>query len=92
VLVDTDNLVTADEFRKNLAKYAEAARAGHGPVAVTQDAKVIGFWVDPGEYEALVGLAVKDLLDARAKGPTVSHEEARERIQDVLRRVSAKKK
>lgn len=34
VLIDTDNLVSSEEFRRDLDKYMSAAQEGRGPVAV----------------------------------------------------------
>jgi len=90
MLVDTDNLVTAEVFRKDLDKYVAAARQGSGPVAVTQGSEVVGFFVSREEYEAMYGTAVRRLLASRADGPTVSQEEARKRIGEVSRRASRK--
>ena len=90
MLVDTNNLVTAEQFRKHLEKYIAAAQEGSGPVAVTQDAEVVGFFIGKAEYEALHGAAVKDLLTARAQGPTVAHDEVRAHIQKVIKRSGGK--
>ena len=86
MLVDTDNLVSADQFRKDMPKYVAAAREGSGPIAITDNAEVVGFFISAAEYEAMFGAAVKQLLTERAKGPTVSHEEARAKIREVARR------
>jgi prevent-host-death family protein len=88
MLVDTDNLVPAEEFRRHLDKYVAAAQRGSGPVAVTKDSEVVGFFVSPQEYEAVYGAVVRSLLTARADGPTVSHDEARARIRKITRRPS----
>jgi prevent-host-death family protein len=90
MLVETDNLVPADEFRKELDKYVAAAREGCGPIAITQNSEVVGFFIGAEEYEALFGVAVKKLLAARADGPTITHEEAWARIREVTRRYSPK--
>ena len=84
MLVDTRNLVSAESFRRDLDKYVATARSGHGPVAVMQDNQVVGVWMAPEEYEALFGVAVRDLLAGRMTGPTVSQQQARTRIRQVL--------
>ena len=84
MLVDTDNLVTSEEFRRDLDRYLAAAQEGRGPVAVTKGSKVIGFFVGPDDYEAMFGTAVKELLQARMSGPTVSHGEVDEGIRKRL--------
>jgi prevent-host-death family protein len=83
MLVDTDNLVTADEFRKDLDKFVAAARQGLGPVAITQNSELVGFFVGREEYEAMFGTAVRALLSSRAEGPTVSQKEVRARVGAV---------
>lgn len=85
MLVDTDNLVSSEEFRRDLDKYVSAAQEGRGPVAVTKGSKVVGFFIGPDDYEAMFGAAVKELLAARMTGPTVSHGEVREQIRKRLR-------
>lgn len=90
MLVDTDNLVTTEEFRRDLAKYVAAAGKGQGPVAVTQGSKVVGFFVGAEEYQALFGAAVRRLLSSRRNGPTVSHEEVRQSVKETLRRTQRK--
>ena len=84
MLVETDNLVSAEQFRKRLNKYLTAAQQGCGPIAVTRKSEVVGFFISAQEYEALFGNAVRDLLEARADGDTVSHEEVREQLSTIL--------
>ena len=86
MLVDTNNLVTTEQFRRDLDKYVTAARQGGGPVAVMQDTKVVGVFINPDEYEAMCGEAVQRLLTARAKGPKITHEQTRERLDKVIAR------
>lgn len=85
MLVDTDHLVTSEEFRRDLDRYVAAVQEGHGPVAVTRGSKVVGFFIGPEDYEAMFGVAVKELLDTRMTGPTVSHDKVREAIRKRLR-------
>jgi prevent-host-death family protein len=87
MLVETDNLVTADDFRKNLDKYFDAARHGRGPVAITQNSELVGFFIGPDEFEAMFGSAVHSLLSSRTKGRLHSQEEVRASI----RKLTAKK-
>lgn len=86
MLVEINNLVSSREFRKNLEQYIAAAKGGSGPVGVTEDSQVVGFFISRKEYEALYGAATQELLAARMKGPTVSHEEVREHIRKLVRR------
>ena len=86
MLVDTKNLVSSDEFRRDFDRFAAAAREGGGPVAVTRDSEVIGFFIGPDEYEAVFGAAVRDLLTSREKEETVSQDEAREHVRATIRR------
>jgi prevent-host-death family protein len=90
MLIETCNQVSAEDFRKELDKYVAAARKGGGPIAITQDSEVVGFFIAADEYEAMFGAAVKKLLSARARGPTVTHEEARARLRKVSRPNSRK--
>jgi PHD/YefM family antitoxin component YafN of YafNO toxin-antitoxin module len=90
MLVDTSNLVTEEQFRKELAKYVTAAQKGQGPIAVTRDTEVLGFFISAQEYETLFGATVHELLAARAKGATLSHEEARARIRKTIQAASRK--
>jgi len=90
MLVDTDNLVPVAQFRKDLEKYINAIQQGGGPVAVTQDSEVVGFFISREEYETMFATAVRELLSSRMKGPTVSQEEARARVRATLRHSAAK--
>jgi PHD/YefM family antitoxin component YafN of YafNO toxin-antitoxin module len=90
MLVETENLVSTEKFRKELDKYVAAARQGHGPIAITEDSEIVGFFVGAEEYEAMFGAAVRTLLAARATGKTVSHEEVRARIRKITRHGSGK--
>ena len=40
--------------------------------------------ISPADYESLFGMAVRDLLESRSSGPTVSHQQAKTRIRRVL--------
>jgi len=87
MLVETDNLVTADEFTKHLEKYVEAARQGTGPIAVLRNDEVIGVFISPEEYEAMFGAAVRKLLSSRAsETATVPHERLRDSVRERIRR------
>ena len=86
MLVDTNNLVSAEQFCQEMDKYVAAAREGAGPVAVLQDSEIVGFFIGPDEYEAMFGVAVKDLLSSRTNGPKVTHKQAKARIKNVIDR------
>jgi hypothetical protein len=80
MLVEIDNLVPVDDFRKSLDKYIAAARNGCGPIAVTMNSEVVGFFIAAAEYDAMMGAAVNKLLSSRSKGPTIKHSQVRSRI------------
>jgi hypothetical protein len=84
MLVDTENLVTADRFRSNFDQFVTAAQQGNGPVAITRDSEVIGVFLSPEEYQAAFGVNVKKLLKSRERGPTVDHEFVRKEAQKVI--------
>ena len=63
MLVDTDNLVSAERFQKFFKKYVAAAKAGCGPIAVTRKSEVVGFFLGAEEYDSLFGIAVNELLE-----------------------------
>ena len=84
MLVDTNNLVPAEQFQRELGKYIADLRRGSGPLAITKDAQVVGVFISKDEYEALHGAAVKALLAERSQGPTVSHEEVRKHARNVI--------
>ncbi len=86
MLVDTENLVSAEKFRKHFDRYVAAASQGRGPVAVTQDSEVIGVFMSPAEYDSLFGHEIAELLKSREKGPTVSHEDACRQLEKVVKR------
>ncbi len=86
MLIDTDNLVSAEKFRKDFDRYAAAAGEGRGPVAITRDSEVIGVYMSLQDYDAHFGSEIADLLKSREKGPTVSHEEACRQLQKVIKR------
>jgi PHD/YefM family antitoxin component YafN of YafNO toxin-antitoxin module len=90
MLVDTGNLVTEKQFREKLDKYVAAARKGQGPIAVTRDAEVLGFFISAEEYQTLYGVTIHELLTSRAKEETVSHEEARNHIRKTIKAASRK--
>lgn len=90
MLVETDNLVTTEQFRADLEKYVAAARHGEGPIAITENSEVVGVLINPDEYEAMFGAAVKNLLSSRMEGPTVSQQDARDHIASTIRRSRAK--
>ena len=85
MLVETNNIVSAETFRNDLDRFIAAAQGGSGPVAITHDAEIVGFFISRDEYDALFGTAVKELLQSRRRGPTVSQQEARRRIGEVIR-------
>jgi PHD/YefM family antitoxin component YafN of YafNO toxin-antitoxin module len=86
MLVETDNLVTADAFQRDFQRFVEAAGKGSGPVAITRDSRVVGVFMSPAEYDALFGAAVRKLLKSREKGPTVSHDDVRKRSEQIIKR------
>ncbi|MBI3463133.1 MAG: hypothetical protein HY000_08760 [Planctomycetes bacterium] len=88
MLVETTNIVSADTFRKELDRFIAAAQGDSGPVAITHDAEIVGFFIGREEYETLFGTAVKELLRSRRRGPTVTQQEARARVGEVIRRKS----
>jgi prevent-host-death family protein len=90
MLVKTRKLVSAEEFRNGLEKYLEAARKGSGPIGITQDSEVIGFFITAEDYERLYGAAIKKLLSSRMKCKTVSTKEVRTRIRSLLQERSKK--
>jgi prevent-host-death family protein len=90
MLVETDNLVSAEQLRKGLNKYLKAANQGRGPIAVTHKSEVVGFLLGAREYEALFGAAVRNLLESRTDGATVSHEEVRDHVKAMVRSHSRK--
>ncbi len=87
---ESDNVVPADVFRKKLDKYVAQARKGSGPIAVTKNSEIVGFFVSAADYEAMFGTAVKALLSSRARGPSLTHSQARARIRKLTRRVARK--
>ncbi len=92
MLVETENLVPVEQFRKQLDRYITAARNGQGPIAVVRDNKVIGYFVSPEEYEAVHQAGLMEFLESRLKGPTVSHQAAEAHVRKFLQRRSRKKR
>ena len=86
MLVETDNLVSADTFREDFDQFVDAATKGCGPVAITRDSRVVGVFMSPDEYDALFGGAIRTLLKSREKGPSVSHEDVRRQAEQVIKR------
>ena len=84
MLIDTQNLVDSESFRREPERYMTAASAGNGPVAVMKDARVIGVLVDPDEYEQMFGVAVRELLSSRMAGPTLTQDEVKAGIQKLI--------
>jgi PHD/YefM family antitoxin component YafN of YafNO toxin-antitoxin module len=86
MLVETDNLVTADAFQKDFLHFIDVAGKGNGPIAITRDSRVVGVFMSPDEYDAVFGTAVRKLLQSRDQGPTVSHDEVRRRSEQIIQR------
>jgi prevent-host-death family protein len=86
MLIDTDNLVSAETFQKHFERYVAVAGQGRGPVAVTKNSEVIGVFMSLSDYDALYGQEIAELLKSREKGPTVSHEEVRRRSKQIIQR------
>jgi hypothetical protein len=51
MLVDTANIVSVEDFCREVDRFAAAAKEGSGPVAISRDADIIGFFIGPEEYE-----------------------------------------
>jgi hypothetical protein len=83
MLVDTDNLVSSDDFQRNFEKFAKAVKKGKGPVAVMKNGEVMGFFVAPDYFE-FSGSGIRDLLASRMDGPTVSQEEAEKYVVERM--------
>jgi PHD/YefM family antitoxin component YafN of YafNO toxin-antitoxin module len=67
MLIDTENIVTKDEFRKGLDKYLAAARRGAGPVAVIDGSKVVAVFISSKEYQALLDDRMTDATSSQAE-------------------------
>ena len=90
MLVETNNLVSTEDFRKELDKYVAAARDGCGPIVLTKESEIVGFFLSADEYEVMFGATVSDLLSSRSKGPKVPHEKVKARIRKITRPGSQK--
>ena len=86
MLVDTRNLVSAQKFKRDLSRFIDAAKEGHGPVAVTQDSEIVGFFVSAQQYESLCDREVYDLIQSRMNEPTISHAEVKKRMAKRFKR------
>jgi prevent-host-death family protein len=86
MLVETNNLVALEDFRKDLDRYVDQANQGNGPVAILRDSRVVGVIVSPDDYDAMCGTAIRNLLKSRERGPSVSHEEACRQLGVVTKR------
>jgi len=86
MLVETDNLVSAEAFREDFDHFVAAASQGRGPLAITRDSQIIGVFLSPDEYDAHFGAAVRKLLKSREKGDTVSQDAVRKQAEQVIRR------
>lgn len=86
MLVETDNLVPAEDFHADFDRFIEAAGKGNGPVAITRGSEVVGIFMSPDEYDALFGGAVRKLLKSREKGPVVSQAAVRRQAKNVIQR------
>lgn len=86
MLVETNNLVSADTFRQDFDRFVTAAKNGGGPVAILRDSEVVGVFVSPEEFDAAFGAEVKKLLQSRERGPKVDHQAVRMRAQKIIER------
>jgi PHD/YefM family antitoxin component YafN of YafNO toxin-antitoxin module len=85
MLIESDNMVSAAEFRKDFDRYNALARGGNGPIAVTDNSKVVGFYISAEEYDAMFGTAVRELLNERERGPTISHQDVKDHVAKKLK-------
>lgn len=86
MLVDTRNLVSAQKFKRDLNQFIDAAKEGNGPVAVTQDSEIVGFFVSAKQYESLYESEVSELIQSRMNEATISHEEVKQRLAKRFKR------
>jgi hypothetical protein len=88
MLVETENLVSVDQFKKDFDKYLVSTQQGEGPIAVAQNAEVVGFFMGVDDYEFVFGTAIRKLLSARTKGRKVTHRVAKARIKRHIRKAT----
>ena len=86
MLVDTRNLVSAQKFKRDLNRFIDAAKDGQGPVAVTQDSEIVGFFISAQQYESVLESELHDLIESRRNEPTISHEEVKKRMTKRFKR------
>jgi len=86
MLVETNNLVSADTFRQDFEQFVISVKNGGGPVAIVRDSEVFGVFVSPAEFDAAFGSEVKKLLKSRERGPKVSHDAVRAQAQKIIER------
>jgi hypothetical protein len=82
--IETDKIVSAEEFLKHWGRYRAMARRGSGPIAVTEKDEVIGVFIGAEEYETMFGEAVKELLKRRMKGSIVTQEEVQAGVERIF--------
>ena len=92
MLVDTQNIVTVTRFRRELDRYVLAAKKGVGPVVVTDDSEVVGYFLSPEDFESLCDNGIAELLASRENEPTISTDEVRKRVAKAIKRASKKSK
>lgn len=81
---ESDNLVAAEEFRKDFDRYLAETSQRSEPLAITRNSEVVGVFLSPAQYDALCGTAVRKLLESRAKGPTIAHADVRKQAKFAL--------
>jgi PHD/YefM family antitoxin component YafN of YafNO toxin-antitoxin module len=87
MIVKREEPITKEQFRKNFDKVLKAAGEGKGPIAITDDAEVVGFLVGPEAYEELGAAEIDAWLKSRLKETkTISHKEAMRRAKAAIRK------
>ena len=87
MIVKREEPITKEQFRKNFDKVLKAAGEGKGPIAITDDAEVVGFLVGPEMYDQFYAEEIEKMLKRRLKQKkTISAQEVRHRISAVIAR------
>jgi len=92
MLVDTQNIVSVSRFRRELSRYVDAAKKGVGPVVVTDESEVVGYFLSPEDFESLCDQGIAELLASRENEPTISTDEVRKQVAKAIKRGSKKSK
>jgi hypothetical protein len=91
--IELNKVIAARDFRERWSDIVAGAKAGGGPIGVTEGKELVGVFVSSKDYESMCGIALRRLLRERVRAdePTYSSSEALEFAKRRLKRIRKKR-